>query len=435
VPASDELARLVRAAQADHRLPSVSAAVVVRGEPVLDLALGVADATDGREATPDTQYRIGSITKTFTAAALMSLVDEGKVALDDPLGRHVAAAGDRPLTIRRLLSHASGLQREPVGHVWETFEFPTMPELLDRLDEAEQILEPGAYWHYSNLAYALLGEVVAQASSSTYERVVEERLLGPTGLGRTTWERTEPGARGYFVDPYSGVLHPEAELRRIDGVAAAGDLWSTAGDICRWGAWLRDREAMHAVQVMSDQDHWLLAHGLGLMLHRRGERVLYGHDGAMPGFLASLVCSRESDVQASVLTNASTPSGEVTELAFRLAEKAIELNPREPELWRAHDRPPDEIAELLGVWWSEGNQVVFSWREGHLEAQSVGASARVKPSVFAQEGPGRYRVESGRVRGERLEVVRDDSGAVVKLYWATYPFTREPQLFGPDSRF
>ena len=127
---SDELARLVRAAQSEHRLPSVGTAVVIRGEPVLELAIGVADAQGDREATPDTQYRIGSITKTFTAAAVLALVEDGKVALDDPLGRHVPAAGDRPLTIRRLLSHASGLQREPVGRVWETFEFPTMPELL-----------------------------------------------------------------------------------------------------------------------------------------------------------------------------------------------------------------------------------------------------------------------------------------------------------------
>jgi CubicO group peptidase (beta-lactamase class C family) len=288
------------------------------------------------------------------------------------------------------------------------------------------------YWHYSNLAYSLLGEVVARASGQPYEQFVDERLIGPVGLGRTTWERTEPAARGYFVDPYSGVLRAEAELRRIDGVSAAGDLWSTARDICRWGAWLRDREPMHAVQVMADPDHWLFAHGLGLMLHRRGERILYGHDGAMPGFLASLVCSREEDVQACVLTNASTPSVEVTELAFALAEKAIELHPRKPELWHGHEEPPAEIEELLGVWWSEGIQAVFSWRRDHMEARLVGASARVKPSVLEQEGPGRYRVASGRERGERLEVVRDESGAVVKLYWATYPFTREPQLFGPS---
>jgi CubicO group peptidase (beta-lactamase class C family) len=430
---SDQLARLVRAAQSEHRLPSVSARVVVRGETVLELAIGVADDGEGREATPETQYRVGSITKTFTAAAVMALVDENKVGLDDPLGKHVPAAADRPLTIRRLLSHASGLQREPVGHVWETFEFPTTDELVATVDEAEQLLEPGSWWHYSNLAYALLGAVVAQVSGTPYERFVDERFLGPVGLGRTTWEPAAPAARGYYVDPHSGVLRPEPELPRIDGVSAAADLWSTAGDICRWGAWLRDREPMHGVQAMADPDSWLLAWGLGLMLHRRGDRILYGHDGSMPGFLAVLLCSREEDIQACVLTNSSTGYSEVFDLAAELARRAIEDDPREPDLWRGHEPPPVEIVELLGIWWFDGDQVVFSWRDGHLEAQFTGAPPRIKPSVFEQDGPGRFHVVSGRERGERLEVVRDGSGAVVKLYWATYPITREPQLSGPPA--
>jgi CubicO group peptidase (beta-lactamase class C family) len=403
----------------------------VRGKPVLELAIGIADDSDGRDATPDTQYRIGSITKTFTAAAVMALVDEGKVGLDDRLATYVPAAGDRPLTVRRLLSHASGLQREPVGRVWETFEFPTMDELLESLDQAEQVLAPGAYFHYSNLAYALLGQVVTEVSETPYERFVEERLFGPIDLGRTGFDSTEPAARGYYVDPHSGVLRPEAHLRRIDGVSAAGDLWSTTGDLCRWGAWLREREPMHAVQIMADTTSWLLAWGLGLILYRRGDRIFYGHDGAMPGHLASLVCSRDEDVQACVLTNSSTGAGHVMELALKLAETAIEQSPREPEVWRGHEQPPPEIEELLGTWWEEGEEMVFLWRDGHLEARIPGAPPRVKPSVFEPEGPDLYRVVTGRERGERLEVVRDGSGAIVKVYWATYPLTRRPELFGP----
>ena len=427
-----DLERLVREAQFDHRLPSVGAAVVVRGEKVVELAIGVANA-DGAEPTPDTQYRVGSITKTFTAAAVLALVDERKVGLDDPLGRHVAAAGDRPLTVRRLLSHASGLQREPVGNVWETFDFPTTQELLATLDDAEQVLEPGAWFHYSNLAYALLGEVVSRASGMPYERFVEERLLAPLGLDRTTWVRAEPAARGYFVDPYSGVLRAEGEIERSGGASAAGDLWSTTGDLCTWGAWLRDREPMHAVQVMADPGQWLLAWGLGLQLHRRGDRILYGHGGAMPGFLAALACSRDEDVQVCVLTNGSTPGAAVEVLALALADRAIELHPRDPASWRPEEAPPPGIAELLGLWWTEGTQIVLSWNEGRLEARLVGASARVKPSVLEQVGPDRYRVVSGRERGERLDVVRDEHGAVTKLFMATYPLTRGPETFGPSS--
>jgi CubicO group peptidase (beta-lactamase class C family) len=424
---SEDLSRLVREAQSEHRLPSVVVGVVVRGEPVLELAIGTADDAEGRAPTPDTQYRIGSITKTFTAAAVMALADEGRLALDDRLGEHVPEVGDRPLTIRRLLSHSSGLQREPPGNAWETLEFPSVPELLGRLDEVEQVLEPGVAWHYSNLAFSLLGELVTRVSGVTYQQFVEERLVAPAGLARTSWQPADPRASAYYVDPYSGVLRREADIAET---SAAGGLWSTAGDLCRWGAWLRDREAMHVVQVMADPDSWLLAHGLGLMLHRRGDLVLYGHDGAMPGFLAALICSRAEDVQTAVLTNATTPAAAVTGLGLRLAERAIELHPREPELWRGHEPPPAEIAELLGVWWSEGEQFVFDWRDGRLEARPTGASPRVKPSVFEAEGDGSFRVVSGRERGERLEVDRDESSAVVKLYWATYPFTREPQIFG-----
>jgi CubicO group peptidase (beta-lactamase class C family) len=433
LPPTSDLERLVRVAQSEHRFPSISARVVVRGEPALELAIGTADDGAGRDATPDTQYRVGSITKTFTAAAVMALVDEGKVGLDDPLGKHVPAAGDRPLTIRRMLSHASGLQREPVGNVWETFAFPTMDELLASLDEAEQVLEPGAYFHYSNLAYALLGQVVAEVSGTPYEQFVAERLLGPIGLGRTGFERSEPAAQGYYVDPHSGVLRAQTDIRRIDGVSAAGDLWSTTDDLCRWGAWLRDREPMHAVQIMADPASWLVAWGLGLILYRRGDRIFYGHDGAMPGHLASLVCSRDEDVQACVLTNSSTGAVALTELASKLAETAIEQHPREPKLWHGHEAPPPEIDELLGIWWSEGEQVILVWNDGHLEGREPSAPARARPSVFEPEGPGLYRVVSGRERGERLEVVRDDTGAVVKLYWATYPLTRQPELFGPPA--
>lgn len=100
-------------------------------------------------------------------------------------------------------------------------------------------------------------------------------------------------------------------------------------------------------------------------------------------------------------------------------------------IWRGHEQPPPEIEELLGTWWEEGEEVVLLWRDGHLEARIPGAPPRVKPSVFEPEGSDLYRVVTGRERGERLEVVRDDSGVVVKLYWATYPLTRQPELFGP----
>ena len=159
-----ELSRLVRDAQANERIPSISAAAVGNGEVVWQEALGLAGVEPEDRATVDTQYRVGSITKTFTAAAVMQLRDGGELSLDDRLEQHLPDAGHGTLTLRRMLAHMSGLQREMPGYLWETLDFPDRAGLVSGLADAEQVLPPGARWHYSNLAFALLGEVVARRS-------------------------------------------------------------------------------------------------------------------------------------------------------------------------------------------------------------------------------------------------------------------------------
>jgi CubicO group peptidase (beta-lactamase class C family) len=161
-PPVAELSRLVREAQSEERIPSISAAAIGNGEIVWHEALGLADVDGGVEASSDTQYRIGSITKTFTAAAVLQLRDAGELELDDPLARHIPEAAHGQPTLRRMLAHLSGLQREMPGYVWETLEFPDREGLVTGLADAEEVLRPGARWHYSNLAFALLGEVVAR---------------------------------------------------------------------------------------------------------------------------------------------------------------------------------------------------------------------------------------------------------------------------------
>jgi len=428
VSPSETLSRLLRERQAELRLPSVSAAVTAAGKVVWEEAVGIADAETGVAPTPNTQYRVGSITKTFTAAAVMALRDEGKLGLDDLLSAHVREAEGSPLTLGRMLAHNSGIQREVPGDVWVKLEFPQTPdELVARLAEAEQVLEPGTHWHYSNLAFAALGEVVSRVSGRSAQEFVEERFLRPLGLARTSWLREEPAARGYYVDPFSDVLHAEAEVEHSGAAAPAGELWSTPADLCRWADFLAGREAMHAVQVMVDAEHWTLAWGLGLMLHRRSERVLFGHDGAMPGFIASFAYDRTERRGAAVVANASTPALGVTAIALDLVEAALEVYPAEPELWRPAAQPPAELEGVLGRWWSEGMEFTFRWR-GRLEAVPEGPARITEPAVFEQEAPDRYRTVAGRERGELLFLHRDNAGAVAELRWATYRFTRKPEV-------
>jgi hypothetical protein len=119
----------------------------------------------------------------------------------------------------------------------------------------------------------------------------------------------------------------------------------------------------------------------------------------------------------------------VEEITLELAERAIELFPAERDAWRPEAEPPPEVAELLGVWWTEGTPFVFWWESSKLRARPAESDKPRAVSVFEPAGPDAFRVTEGRERGELLRVVRDSGGAVTKLYWATYPVTRAPSTF------
>ena len=412
--------------QAD-RLPSVAAAVVRKGEVVWANAVGAASYESDRAATPETQYRIGSITKTFTATAIMQLRDAGELDLDDRLEQHFEGTAQGTPMIRRMLAHLSGLQRE-AGEMWVTGESPSIDDLMQ---DFELVLAPGVSHHYSNLAYALLGEVVARRTGMPYTAYVDERIIRPLGLERTTWARREPVAQGYLVDEYAGTVWRE-EQSDMRGTAAAGALWSTVEDLCRWMAFLAEGrddvlapstvEEMWFPQAMDDPDDWSLGRGLGLMLFNVDRRIWGGHGGAMAGFLAGAYINRKTGTGAAVLVNSGT-RGDVDMTTIRLAAKALELWPPEIESWRPEPEPPADVRALLGRWWSEGSDFVFTWEHGAMTARAADVPKARPPAVFERIGEGEWRVVSGRERGERLRVDGD------RLIWAGYAFTRAQEPF------
>jgi CubicO group peptidase (beta-lactamase class C family) len=432
--ATSAFERLVRNAQAEARLPSLSAAAFRGGELVWQQAVGVADAEAGEEATTEHQYGVASITKSFVAAAVLQLRDDGKLTLEDRLSDHLPDVEHGSLTVRAMLAHLSGLQREPPGEIWETLRAPSREELLAGLGEAEQVLPPNEEWHYSNLAYSLLGEVIARVSGVEFGRYVEERLLAPLGLEHTGWSPARP-ATPYYVEPYSDVATVEPQLERA-GTDAAGGLWSIAADIAHWGAFLADPDPavlsaesarqMRTVRTIID-DGWTSGHGLGLQMWRRGERVFAGHTGGLPGFSSIFAWLPKEHAGAVILTS-SGHWPELVETGLTLVETVADELPAVRSEWRPEAPPPEDVAPLLGRWWSETSEFVFSWH-GRLEARIADVPTVLEPAVFEREGDGVWRTVSGRERGERLRVVRDGDGAVRKLYWATYPFTRDAQSF------
>lgn len=421
----DKLDRLLQERQAD-RLPSVAAAVVRKGELAWSNAVGSANYDEDREATPGTQYRIGSITKTFTTTAIMQLRDAGLLDLDDRLEQHIDGIANGSPTIRRMLAHISGMQRE----VGEMFVDGTSPAEEDL--EVALALDPAQAHHYSNLAFGLLGRVVASRSGMPYTDYVDERILEPLGLARTTWRSQEPKAQGYLVDEYARTVWVEPETE-LGGVAAMGQLWSTVEDLAVWATFLargadgvldaKTIDELWFPQVMYYPDDWVLGWGLGLMLHNQNGKIFGGHGGAMAGHLAGVYVHRKTQIGAAALTNSGT-RGNMELFAISLVEQAMEIWPEPIEPWRPEAAPPDDVRALLGQWWSEGGEFVFWWERGALQAKVVGTPPGRAETTFERDGDG-WVASAGRERGERLRV---EDGLLV---WAGYPFTRAQEPFKP----
>jgi CubicO group peptidase (beta-lactamase class C family) len=312
------LLRRLAVEQAECRVPSLAAAIVRDGRPAW---FGGRGRVDGAPPTPATQYRIGSITKSMVAVVVMRLRDEGALRLSDPLEAHLPGTPLGHLTIAQLLSHTAGLTAEPPTAWWERTPGVPVAELLERLGPDELKHRPGRRFHYSNVGFALLGELVARLRGTTWLKALQSEVLDPLGMNDTTPRPRAPHATGYAVHPYADVVLAEPE-HDAEAMGPAGQLWSTPHDLARWAAFLGGDTAgvlcgdtlaeMREPVGVDDGDSWTVGFGLGLQLSRPGGRRLAGHTGSMPGFVATVWADPADGV--GVLFMANTTSGLGAEL-------------------------------------------------------------------------------------------------------------------------
>lgn len=434
-----DLRRLLLERQSKHRVPAIYGAVARNGRLEWGEGIGSADLdAPGTPPDADSQFLIASNSKTFTAVVVLALRDEGRLSLDDTLDTFVPESKHTGITIRQMLAHSSGMQREPLGDVWETLEQPNREELVAGFADAERVLKPHHRWHYSNLVYAMLGEVIARLEGRDWFESVQHRILRPLGMSRTTVGLTAPHVNGYYVPPYSDVPVPEPVMD-FRAMAACGGMASTATDMATWGAFVANPvddvlhpdtlEEMCQPQIMADLERWQLAFGLGFMLLRSGDRIFVGHTGGMPGHITGMFTHRQSATSGLALMN-STSSPDPAALAVDLANHVLDNDPMLPDLWLPGTESPAELAGVTGRWYCEGAPLVFSLRGGSLEARAAALPDHKPSSVFEKIGKDLYRTTSGREIGELLRLTRDPAGEVVKMNWATYLVTRRPMAFG-----
>ncbi len=436
-----------------RRIPGAAVGVVRGGALTAFEGFGVAGTNSNAAPTPDSLYRVASITKTITATAIMRLRDAGRLDLDDPLERHLpefeavkARRGSRDqVTFRRMLAHHSGLMSDARRDYWEDHDFPSMPQILDELDRIEVVLEPDRASKYSNLAFALMGEVISRHAGVEYTQHVRESILDPIGMRSSAFELdadlTARLATGYDESPYSDDVQP-APHRALEGLTAAGQLYSSVADLARWiGFQLQvgpaavsgtevlapsTIEEMHRPQFLDPG--WKAGHCLGWQAVRHGDEIHIGHTGSLPGYRCAHYFNKAAGIGVVVLTNRGWHNG-APQAALALLDALVADSAAEApsEMARPGEAPPPAIAPLLGLYSFHGIpalRVEFRGGELRLEAAdpaegSLHAPAKLRPTddLFV------FEVEGGRGAGEFGRFRRDEAGEVVAfalggaVYW------------------
>ncbi len=317
-----------------HQIAGASLIVVKAGQPIKTKGYGLANLEWNVPVTPDTVFEIGSMTKQFTAACILLLVQDGKLALDDKICQHLksAPAAWSNLTVRHLLTHTSGIRNYTGLDGFELTRHLTQEQFVQKIGAYPLDFAPGDAWHYSNSGYSLLGYIVENVSGTNYWDFLRGRILQPLGMN-ATGNRT-PGviiprrAAGYELANH---VHINRDYDLTD-IFSAGAIVSTVGDLAKWNAALNGEQLLNAA---SKEQWWtpvklnsgkVEKYGFGWFIDSVNGHRNIGHGGATSGFSASVQRFPDDHLTVILLTNADE-LGVATTLAREVAALYLEPQP------------------------------------------------------------------------------------------------------------
>jgi CubicO group peptidase (beta-lactamase class C family) len=294
-------------------VPSASVAVVKNGRVAYANAYGAAKLDPRVAATPDLRYAIGSISKQFTAVAILLLQQEGKLRLDDPVSRFIPGlTRGNEVTVRQLLSHTSGYQDFwPQDYVMPGMLQATTPQAIaDAWAKKPLDFDPGSRWQYSNTNYALAGMVVEKASGMPFFQFVRSRILVPAGLTSAMDFDASPRAANTtgYIRYGLGPLRPAPDAGS-GWMWAAGELAMTAKDLATWDITLIRHGLLTPASYRELQREVVLNNGagtgysLGLDVGMRSDHFMLEHSGEVSGFTAENMVFPDDSAAIVVLTN------------------------------------------------------------------------------------------------------------------------------------
>lgn len=418
------------------RLPGVSLAVAWRGEVLLSRAYGHADLERGEPLTPAHIFRIASHSKTFTATAMLQLVEQGRMALDDRLSRWLDWAPDREgalgrITVRQLLNHSAGVVRDgDDGGFWQLErDFPDREEFVERVTRLKPVFAPNVQFKYSNFGYTLLGMVIEAVTGVPYNEHVRAAVVAPLGLESTGPELDE-FAQAHLATGYSGDHGglDRLPVAHIDtrAMSAATGFYSTAEDLCRYGS----AHCLGTGKLMSDEskremqrDGWSIDgddehYGLGFGIHHIGERRVVGHGGGFPGFITATRIDPEEGLVVVALTNAHDgPAAELAHGVIKIINRAGAASAA-PD-----DHPGVERSRFTGRFWTLGGVVdVARFGPELVQFDPELADPVAEVGQLRVAGPDRLTIAKTRNYGSPGESMRysfDADGRVVHVRYGS----------------
>ncbi len=395
--------------------------LVAKGDHiVLKAAYGYADLEWSIPNTVDTKFRIGSLTKQFTAAAILLLQERGKLNVNEPIKTYLPDVPDawRKVTVDNLLTHTSGIPNFTGAPGFNAYERQnhTPQESIALVQDKPLDFEPGTKFYYSNTNYVLLGEIIEHVSGMPYASFLRQNIFIPAGMTETGVDVDSAilpeRAQGYDSTP-DGFRHADAISMTVP--FSAGFLYSTVGDLLKWERALFAGKVISAASLRSMTTPKLGDYGMGLFIRTADGHPLITHDGTIQGFESSLNYYPEQQLTIVVLGNVRTLAprkiaAQLGKVAF--GEKVVLNSDR-----KVVEVAPSTLAQYVGHYSAPPFSTTLSVESGHLIATAPNGR---KYTLYSQS-PSYFFLKEIDVQ---FEFVRDPSTGKI----AGFTMTQDGQV-------
>lgn len=429
-------------AQMQYReLPGIAVGIVYDQDLIYAKGFGLADVDEEIPVTPQTMFRIASITKAFTATAIMQLRDQGKLQLDDPIDKYLKwfriknrFPNAPAITVWHLLTHTSGLPREAAFPYWTDNKFPSRNEMIVAMEQQETVFPSETRVKYSNLAFALAGEIVAEVSGIPYSDYVTKNILEPLGMTSTTVffqdkdrHRLAVGYRRKLEDG----SRKEVDFTNARGLVASANMTSTVEDLAKFASLqFREGHVVFGSQILKGSTlkemlriqwlnpNWKNGYGIGFAVWRQDDKTLVGHSGWISGYRSQFSFIPEDKIAVIVLTNSD--DGDPVYFAERIftimlpslrraTATSIDISIPDPSWIRYTGKYQDSWSFETEILLMNGKLVMYDFSyppEGNPRNNLVDLSP---------EGPNTFRLTGENGNGELVIFEMSSSNKVTKV--------------------